>query len=149
MRIPALFFFPDSVYLAAKWWHRLALVIFWMWLIWAMAFAMHALWDIWEGFEYARYRRDVGEYSDLYDDPYERAYREIIEGVAYLLSVFVPVIVYRVLLFVGVGNACSGSFFRLGRRLSGQALIRGRVGGRADVREGSRSAGSGHSKTCD
>ncbi len=108
MRIPALFFFPDSVYLAAKWWHRLALVIFWMWLIWAMAFAMHALWDIWEGFEYARYRRDVGEYSDLYDDPYERAYREIIEGVAYLLSVFVPVIVYRVLLFVGVGNAWKG-----------------------------------------
>jgi hypothetical protein len=107
-RLLSVLYFPDSAYLATKWWHRLALVIFWIWLIWAVAGAIHALWDIWEGFEYARYRRDVGEYSDLYDDPYENAYREILEGAAFLLSVFVPVVVYRVLLFIGVGNARKG-----------------------------------------
>jgi succinate dehydrogenase/fumarate reductase cytochrome b subunit len=103
-RLLSVLYFPDSAYLAAKWWHRLALVILWMWLILAVAGAVHALWDIWEGFEFARYLRDKGEYYD----PYDRAAQELIEGAAYLLSVLVPVVVYRVLLFVGVGNAWKG-----------------------------------------
>lgn len=104
-RIPAVFFFPDSAYLTTRWWHRLALVIFWMWLIWAVAGTTHALWDIWEGFSYTPHP-EFGDNSYTYT--YDEAYGELIEGVAYLLSVFVPVVVYRVLLFVGVGNAWKG-----------------------------------------
>jgi len=97
-------YFPDSAYLAEKWWHRLALVIFWMWLICALAVAIVALWEVWEAFEYARYLRASGEYYDAYN----RAAEMLSMGTAFLLSVFVPVVVYRVLLFVGVGNAWKG-----------------------------------------
>lgn len=111
-RIPAVLFFPDSAYLTTKWWHRLALVIFWMWLICALTGAIHALWDIWEGFEYARDLRASGEYYS-----YNGAAEELIEGAAFLLSMFVPVAVYRVLLFIGVGNTWKGQPARPNTRL--------------------------------
>ena len=101
-RLLSVLYFPDSAYLAEKWWHRLALVIFWMWLVYALAVAIHALWDIWEGFSYTPHP-EFGDSSYTYT--YNEAYREVTEGAAYLLSVFAPVVVYRVLLFVGVGNA--------------------------------------------
>ena len=105
MRIPAVFFFPDSEYLSTKWWHRLMLVTFWIWLLYAAAVAIGALWDIWEGFSYTPHP-EFGD--DSYTYTYEEAFGELFEGVAYLLSVFVPVVVYRVLLFIGVGNAWKG-----------------------------------------
>lgn len=97
----SVLFFPNTAYLAEKWWHRLALVIFWIWLIWATAGAIHALWDYWEWFEYARVS---GEHYDAYN----RAVEELIEGAAYLLSVFAPVVVYRVVLFVCLGDTWKG-----------------------------------------
>lgn len=103
-RLLSVLFFPDSAYLAAKWWHRLALVIFLIWLMWAAAGAIHALWDIWEGFEDCRELRASCNYYDANN----QAAEELIEGTAYLLSVFVPVVVYRVLLFVGIGSAWKG-----------------------------------------
>src|SRR5512137_1394605 len=98
-RLLSVLYFPDSAYLANKWWHRLATVIMWIWLILVVTAAIHALWDVWEGFEYARYLRASGEYYDAYN----RAAQELIEGAAYLLSVLVPVVVYRVILFVCIG----------------------------------------------
>jgi len=90
-RIYVVLFFPDSAYLADKWWHRLATVILWIWLICATWLAIHELWD---QFEFAR---AFGSYLD----PGESA----TVCVLWLLSLFVPIVVYRVILFVCIGSA--------------------------------------------
>ena len=104
-RLLSVLYFPDSEYLAAKWWHRLALVILWMWLIYATGSAIHNLWDILEGFEYARM---YGTEEGFSFNPYFRARENSFFCVLWLLSVFVPIVVYRVILFVGVGDAWKG-----------------------------------------
>lgn len=93
-RLVSVLYFPDSAYLAAKWWHRLATVVLWIWLIWATGIAIH---ELWEQFEYAR---TVGTHLD----PSESA----TVCVLWLLSLFVPIVVYRVILFVCAGDAWKG-----------------------------------------
>ena len=100
-RLPSMLFFPDSAYLADKWWHRLALVIFWIWLIVAAGVVVGAIWDVWEAFEYARYLRSVGEDYDAVG----RSQEVLFEATVAALSLLVPVVAYRVILFIGVGNA--------------------------------------------
>lgn len=78
-------FFPDSAYLSDKWWHRLATVISWIWLIVAAAGVIVAAWDIRDGDPVA-----AGELG------------------LWLLSVPVPIVVYRLILFVCIGSAWKG-----------------------------------------
>jgi hypothetical protein len=98
MKIKAPLFFPDSEYLADKWWHRLATVIFWICFLLVAAHLIHAVWDIWEGYDYQlNYDGDI--------DWGERFGKVVI----YAASLFLPSIVYRVMLFIGMGSAWKGT----------------------------------------
>lgn len=101
-RLLSMVFFPDTAYLAARWWHRLALVLFWIWVLFAGATAIHNLWDIYEGFEYAHAYAHDPEFDF---NPWDRATENTFHAVVWLLSVFVAVGMYRLLLFIGVGHA--------------------------------------------
>jgi hypothetical protein len=82
-------FFPDSDYLTSMWWHRLATVIFWCWqalvLVASGAFIVEA----------------VLGWPD--DSLFIFMFIGIL--IACILSVFIPSIVYRTILFVSKGNS--------------------------------------------
>ena len=96
-RLLSVLYFPDSEYLAAKWWHRLATVITWVWLIGATAVAIGQVWDVWAVYEPSHNGRDS----------YERTEHAFSIALG-LLSFFVPIVVYRVLLFFCIGSAWKG-----------------------------------------
>jgi hypothetical protein len=81
-------FFPDSDYLANKWWHRLATVIFWSWLILVLVGLLASV-------------------VSILDD-YSGASAGVGLGLAFALcaaAVFFPSIVYRTVLFICLGSS--------------------------------------------
>lgn len=91
-------FFPTSEYLSNKWWHRLATVIFWIWLLMATASLIHAVWDIWEAYEYQTNENGYIDWGERFG-----------KVVIYAASLFLPSVVYRVILFIGTGSAWKGT----------------------------------------
>jgi hypothetical protein len=88
-------FFPDSEYLADKWWHRLAIVIFWSWLLLATGVFLGIAGEIWDhSIDF-----DWNEISEIL----------FLLLPLYVVSWFLPTVVYRAILFVCTGSAWKGT----------------------------------------
>jgi len=99
--LTASLFFPHSEYLAGKWWHRLAVVLFWTWLLFATGLLMVGLFDIFD---------DLFLYDDLFlHFRWELIGWAILVLLGYAASLFFPSVLYRAILFVCTGSAWKGT----------------------------------------
>ena len=97
----AQLYFPDSEYLAGKWWHRLAVVLFWTWLLFATGLLIVGLFDIFD---------DLFLYDDLsLHFEWRLIGWAIFVLLGYAASLFFPSVVYRAILFICTGSAWKGT----------------------------------------
>ena len=81
-------FFPDSAYLADKWWHRLAVVIFWGWLLLATGVMIAIAFEHYGSHDFKLMM--------------------LLCLLIYSASLFLPSVVYRAILFICTGSAWKG-----------------------------------------
>lgn len=113
-------FFPSSAYLENRWWHRLALVFFWAWLIFLVGLAFNWLvaapYDDCLHIKYIALRD--GSSFDCGSNPIDYALANLAsEGLASVLVgaafssfglyifALAPTVLYRLILFVAKGKA--------------------------------------------
>ena len=88
----AAYYFPSSSYLSEKWWHRLAIVIFWSWVAAAVFLSGACLIMLYEAMQ--------GLYTDQGAIPRISAL-----AIGALASPLVPSVVYRAILFIATNGA--------------------------------------------
>ena len=84
-----IYLFPSSECLSTKWWHRLALVIFWGWVIFAIAAAAGYL---------------IFFLKEIYEEGHA-SYTAIFFILGALITPLIPSISYRIILYITMNNS--------------------------------------------